>query len=396
MRPLLLLLASGPFLTAPTAAEPPIVASTSVDPANATVAVELIVTNADPVPHHIAAAPVIAASLDLPGRAAAPVQLERGDDQADSVTLPPSGFARLHYRFTVPPGTGAGPLTLRLPGAPAVTIAWGGPQLQLAADASSPPAGTPPRAAEDRSPRVAAEERGDSFAANLSTYEPIYAVYGPGTNSDARLQISFRYQFFGTPDRRTSWVDRIMFGYTQRMLWDLGRNSSPFRDVDYMPELYYALPRLATIGSWAIGGRFGARHQSNGRSGTASRSVNILYLEPEAKTRIGGADLVIGPRVWAYVGTRSGNPDIARYRGHAGLFARIGSPGGLQLDASGRLNAGSGKGAAEALVSYPLPRLLGGGPKLYLFGQGFVGYGENLLDYDRHQTRVRAGIGITR
>ena len=50
------------------------------------------------------------------------------------------------------------------------------------------------------------------------------------------------------------------------------------------------------------------------------------------------------------------------------------------------------RGALSADLSYPLPRLLGGGPDLYLFGQSFVGYGENLLDYDRRMTRFRIGV----
>jgi len=39
---------------------------------------------------------------------------------------------------------------------------------------------------------------------------------------------------------------------------------------------------------------------------------------------------------------------------------------------------------------------LGGGPDFYLFGQSFIGYGENLLDYDRHTTRFRLGVALVR
>ncbi|UAK26771.1 phospholipase A [Sphingomonas nostoxanthinifaciens] len=283
-------------------------------------------------------------------------------------------------------------LALTLPGAQAVAINYGGAQTQLAQ--AAPPLATP---AQPPATAPVAEERGRSvFLANLSSYEPIYAVYGPGTSSDARLQVSLKYQLFGRAGARTSWVDGLMFGYTQQMFWDLGHASAPFRDVNYMPELYYALPPLASVGSWTIGGRFGLRHDSNGRSGAASRSFNIAYVEPELATTLGAYDVALGPRAWVYLGSRSDNPQIARYRGNAGLFGRIGTPDGIQIDASGRLNPASGKGAVEALVSYPLPRLFASGPKLYVFGQGFAGYGEDLLDYNRRQTRLRAGIGITR
>ncbi|WP_420139469.1 phospholipase A [Sphingomonas sp.] len=396
MRPLLCLLAIGPLAATAASAGRPIVAATQVDPASGAIAVELIVTNDAAAPQTIAVADTIDATLAATAGRPMAVRLERAADQPARVALGPSGFARLRYRLSPPPGLGTGLLTLTLPEAPAVAIAYA-PPAPAAPQANALAAATPAAPPAPATPAGPLEQPGDrSFLANLSAYEPIYAVYGPGTNSDARLQISFKYQLFGTAGERTSWLDGIMFGYTQRMFWDTGRASAPFRDVDYMPELYYSLPQLASAGDWAFGGRFGARHQSNGRSGEASRSFNIVYVEPELKTRWGDYDVAFGPQLWAYVGRRSDNPDIAHYRGHTGLTARIGTPNGVQLSASGRLNPGSGKGAAEALISYPLPTLFNGAPRLYLFGQGFVGYGENLLDYNRHQTRLRAGLGITR
>jgi phospholipase A1 len=389
-----LLIASFACATA-ISAEPLIVASTAIDPASGIVTVDLIATNSDAGPRQIALAPTIEAVLVRADGDSAIVRLEREPGQAANVEIAPAGFARLHYRLALPAGTRPGTLTLTLADAPAVAIAYRGNTTQVTQIA--PPTTSTVSPATMPQIRPAAEKRGRSgFLPNLSTYEPIYAVYGPGTNSDARLQISLKYQFFGRPGTRTSWRDGIMFGYTQQMFWDLGRDSSPFRDVSYMPELYYALPKLASAGRWSIGGRFGLRHQSNGRSGSASRSFNNLYIEPEFETRLAGYEVAIGPRVWAYVGGRSDNPDIAHYRGNTGLFARIGTADGLQVHTSGRLNPGSGKGAAEALISYPLTRLFASGPKLYLFGQGFVGYGEDIFDYNRRQTRLRAGIGLTR
>lgn len=371
------------------AAQALVVAATSLDPTSRAVDVELLATNSDGETREIAVAATIEASLSTPNGSAGQVRLVRAPDAPETVSLPASGFARLHYRFTLPPGTSPGPLSLALPGAPTVALVY-------------PNASAPQRAEEvaGLSPAIqgAAEERGRNvFLANLSTYEPIYAVYGPNTGTDARIQISLQYQLFGTAGgARTSWIDGLRFGYTQQMFWDLGRASSPFRDVTYMPELFYVLPPLAEAGGWTFGGRFGLRHQSNGRSGDASRSFNIVYVEPEAVTRIGGLDIAVGPRAWIYVGSRSDNPRIARYRGNTGLYARIGRVDGLQLDTSGRLDPRSGKGAAEALLSYPLTRLFADGPRLYLFGQAFAGYGEDLLDYDRKQTRLRVGFGFTR
>ena len=110
----------------------------------------------------------------------------------------------------------------------------------------------------------------------------------------------------------------------------------------------------------------------------------------------GGYRLSIAPRLSLFVGDKSDNPDIRRYRGNTGLFMEVGEDNGLRLSTSTRFNIGSGKGALSADLSYPLRRILGGGPDFYLFGQSFIGYGENLLDYDRNTRRLRVGIALIR
>ena len=110
----------------------------------------------------------------------------------------------------------------------------------------------------------------------------------------------------------------------------------------------------------------------------------------------GDTRLTVAPRAWFYAGDLSDNPDIRRYRGNAGLFVEIGEENGLRLSTSSRFNFGSGKGSIAADLSYPLRRLLGGGPDFYLFGQTFTGYGENLLDYTRRMKRLRIGLALVR
>src|SRR3546814_3244506 len=78
------------------------------------------------------------------------------------------------------------------------------------------------------------------------------------------------------------------------------------------------------------------------------------------------------------------------------LFAEIGEDDGLRITTNTRLNFGSGKGAIDADISYPIDRLIGGNLNFYLFGQAFTGYGENLLDYNRRMTRLRVGLAIVR
>jgi phospholipase A1/A2 len=246
---------------------------------------------------------------------------------------------------------------------------------------------------------AARPESGNAFLGNISSYGPIYAAYGPGTDSDARLQISFKYQLFGTAGEvggGAPVINGVHFGYTQRMFWDLGAKSSPFRNIDFMPEIFYLQPAVDLGDGIALGGQFGFRHESNGRDGEDSRSANTLYIQPVGTFGAGDYTVSIGPRLFAYVGDLSDNPDIRRYRGSTGLFAEIGQDNGFRLTTSSRLNFSSGKGAIDAELSYPLDRIVDTDLNVYVFGQGFAGYGENLLDYNRSTTRLRVGVSIVR
>lgn len=315
--------------------------------------------------------------------------------------IPPHGFAQARYRLRAPEGASDGPATLHLSGGdPAGALAFTIASRPVSTDNPQVAASAAPTAAFNPDPPAAKPDVGNAFLGNLSTYTPIYAVYGPGTNSDARIQIGFKYQLFGDAGmvgEGAPWVNGIHFGYSQRIFWDLGKKSSPFRNVEYMPELFYLLPaRPIADGDIAFGAQAGIRHESNGRDGLDSRSVNTLYLQPVATTRLGDYVLTLGPRAWAYVGSLEDNPEIKRYRGNTGLLAEIGQPNSWRLTTTSRYNFGSGKGSFDAEASYPLNRLFGTSLNLYVFGQGFVGYGENLFDYNRRATRLRIGFGFVR
>ncbi|WP_030541314.1 phospholipase A [Sphingobium sp. DC-2] len=330
------------------------------------------------------------------------VWLERDAATPANTTVPGGGFARARYRLR-------GAITSSLDGStlsvPALTV-----QQVVLADRTPPlpSAGeTAPESmpAERDIPRPLAasapadRSAGNPFLRNLGAYQPIYAVYGPGTNSEARLQISFKYRLLGVTSASSPGdaQEGLHFGYTQRMFWDLGAESSPFRNIDFQPELFYLTPSATLANGTSLSLQAGIAHESNGRDGEASRSLNAIYVAPAAAIPLGGAyRLVVAPRLSAFVGDLSDNPDIRRYRGNTGLSVEIGEDDGLRLSTSTRFNFGSGKGALSADLSYPLPRIYEGLPAVYLFGQSFIGYGENLLDYNRRMTRFRIGVALVR
>lgn len=384
-------------LAAPAMAQGPVeflISRTDMRDAGGNILIELRLLNSAAMPQILALPDRIEAKAD----SGESLWLDRDISTPADITVPSGGFAQARYRLAadaMPQGR-----SLSIPAwhtqqvvlAPATVPGKGDLAAAEVATAHVPVGALP--AAPPPSDRAV----GNAFLNNLQAYQPIYAVYGPSTNSEARIQISFKYQIFGRSTQTANMLrDGLYFAYTQRMFWDLAAESSPFRNIDFQPELIYSTPSVTLAGGATLGGQIGVRHESNGRDGALSRSINSIYAAPTIAIPL-DADyrLTVAPKVNVYIGDKSDNPDIARYRGHTGLFLEVGNDEGLRLSTSTRYNFASGKGAVSADLSYPLPRLLGGGPDFYLFGQSFYGYGENLRDYDRLATRFRIGLALVR
>jgi phospholipase A1/A2 len=316
------------------------------------------------------------------------------------VTVPANGYVVVEYRAARPAGLHSDRAILSLDNPPdgyafALGDGQGGAATRVARASAPPPASTELLPAPPGG--VAPPPRpGNPYLANLTAYNPIYGLIGSGTDTNAKLELSFKYQLFGTAgEPRGSWLNGFHFAYTQRMFWDTAADSAPFHDVNYQPEFLYIYMSPANEHGVVLGGRGGFLHESNGRDGTASRGYSILYAQPDVSFPLGGWTFSIGPRIFKYIIGRDRNADIAQYRGHQALALSIGQENGLKLSTFSRLNFGTGKGSVDADLSYPLTHLWKRLP-LYLVVQGFKGYGEDLLDYDRRQTRLRIGVGIVR
>ncbi|HEY4547961.1 MAG TPA: phospholipase A [Pedomonas sp.] len=350
-----------------------------------------------------------------------PVELVRAADAAPSHSVPAGGFAQARYALALPEGhPPSAAALLSLVGQDTPGLAFSLPALthptQTAQTAEGTGSGTsttvgaaegatetPPAQTAVLAPAVDTSPRPDTgnlYIGNLSSYAPIYAAYGPGTNTEIRLQFSLKYQLFGDPGAvgpGHSLLNGIHFGYTQRMFWDWSAKSSPFRNIDFMPEIFYLVPAQHVTDGISLGGQFGLRHASNGKDGEESRSINTIYFHPVASTALGGGyRLSVGPTVEFYVGSLKDNPDIKRYRGNTGLFLEIDDADGLRLSTETRYSFKSGRASVNAELSYPFDRIIDTSLNLYLFGQFFTGYGETLLDYNRQDTRLRIGFAIVR
>lgn len=276
---------------------------------------------------------------------------------ADPVTLAPGGFVKLRYRL-----------------ADARVVE----ESVAAAGAASPVIA--PEAVSRTSLGAAS-----GFVDRIAPYEPIYGVFGLG-DAGAKLQFSFVARPFGG----TGLLSRFHAAYTQTMFWAIDRPSGPFRQTTYSPEAFVDLP-LSDRATLAVG----YRHDSNGRGFPGTIDVNRIYLRAARRFDLGdgwSAELV--PQAWFYIDHR-GARTLDEYWGYTSIKGAIGQEDGIKLSVTARGNPGTGKGGAELFASYPLAGI-GRGLGIYVFGQGYTGYGEALDDYRIRDTHLRLGIAVTR
>jgi outer membrane phospholipase A len=235
----------------------------------------------------------------------------------------------------------------------------------------------------------------------LSPHEPMYFLWGFRGADTARFQLSFKYRLLderGVLARILPGIGGIHFGYTQTSIWDLDSNSAPFRDTSYRPSIFYYNPQLIASG----GGRFlmgletGFEHESNGRDGDRSRSINIAYIRPTWRWFIDDEHyFTVSPKIYAYL-EKEDNPDIDRYRGNVDFNLRYGKRDGWLFATTLR----KGRGRFESVqldASYPIRQPFFANAGGYLHLQYFNGYGETLLDYNvRRQPQFRIGFSIVR
>lgn len=212
---------------------------------------------------------------------------------------------------------------------------------------------------------------------------------------EAKFQFSFKADIGSQKD--IDFLDfrtlRVWGAYTQQSSWQLlnARNSSPFRETNYEPEL------IATFGTGNDSGlklvNLGFAHQSNGHRVPESRSWNRVYAQGGWEWNNSTSVLA---RVWYRLPENSlkdDNPDLTAYIGLADLVARWEPADKLQaavLLLRNNLRAGQNRGFAQ--FDWSLPVALGNAARLH--AQVTSGYGESLIDYNHRQTTFGLGFSF--
>ncbi|HUH65944.1 MAG TPA: phospholipase A [Syntrophales bacterium] len=214
-------------------------------------------------------------------------------------------------------------------------------------------------------------------------------------NAETAFQLSLKWLIWpkhGTEEGRWS----AWFAYTQRSFWQFYNtaNSSPFRETNYEPEfLINYRPDGDFLGLHGRFFNFGINHQSNGQSGSLSRSWNRIV----ANTGFERDNFAVILRGWMRLqesAASDDNRDITDYMGYWELwmyyFFNDPNLGVHRFGAMLRnnLNPGNNRGAQQ--IEWTIPLFHSNTLGFYI--QYFNGYGESLIDYNHNINRIGAGV----
>ena len=182
----------------------------------------------------------------------------------------------------------------------------------------------------------------------------------------------------------------LWFGYTQKSFWQFYNfaDFAPFRETNYEPEL---LPNFRTNFNFLrMTGRtinVGFNHQSNGRSKRLSRNWNRIV----GNFGFEKDNFILLLKTWYRIpesAETDDNPEINDYMGPGeiwGYYLWNKQRFGVML--RNNLQFHNNRGALQLEWSFPLPFKRVSGHIQY-----FIGYGENLLDFNHRVNRI--GIGL--
>lgn len=250
-----------------------------------------------------------------------------------------------------------------------------------------------------RAQAVSVEESGIDL---LTFHRTNYFVSGFTDDTQVKFQFSFKYDLWPNRSRHN-----VYFAYTQKSLWDLYSRSSPFRESNYNPQVFYSHRHVAADrahpGCTLVSEQMGFDHESNGEEGDQSRSWNRVFAAGSAACADArGRFIGWGAQIWLPFALRD-NDDISDYAGFGEFHLRTGVMDSERWWGAGELMLAGRKGTNThgsllAELSWRLGYRGAFGRAVrfapFLFVQLFTGQGETLLRYDQTDRSVRVGIAL--
>ncbi len=214
---------------------------------------------------------------------------------------------------------------------------------------------------------------------------------------EAKFQISLK--FIAMEDLFIEDLD-VQVGFTVTSWWQSYNSdlSAPFRETNYEPEVIFSYNKpFNLLGILPLdNGSVAFNHQSNGQSGSSSRSWNRII----AATYIESGNFVWAFKTWYRIPedeketptspAGDDNPNIEKYMGYGelGMVWKVNDDHNIDLFLRNNLRS-ENKGAVQAGWSFPLSKHLRG------YVEYFNGYGESLIYYNHRIERLGIGFKLT-
>ena len=231
----------------------------------------------------------------------------------------------------------------------------------------------------------------------VTSYKGIYGTLRVPDSTHEKTQImlhgGFKYEIFDNSN--------LYFSYRVKMFWDILEKSSPFYDINHNPELFWQTTKkwLPFWKKHLTFTKVGYEHLSNGVDNTStgehgmikrSRSLNNINAEFDFTL---DEHWKISPKIYTLFSIKD-NPDIRDYYGNADVriqYKRYNFIYGANI----RGNPKTGKGRVLLDFSTPATWPIKNSNMFY-YAEYFNGYGESLLDYDKHIESFRIGMMLSR
>lgn len=219
----------------------------------------------------------------------------------------------------------------------------------------------------------------------LQSYEPIYIIAGD-KEDQVKFQVSFKYCLLYPFD------SGLYIGYTQLSKWDLYDRSSPFRETNYNPNIFWEKNNLWCLDFLRI---IPYEHKSNGLAGEDSRGIDRYFVESQIsygkKFNIGIKEKAGG--YYAYSHKPKDEYSVKRYLGYfkTTLFAQIKDShsfiGHERISITGEWTKRFYWYQAELSFRILTTKF---SPHVYI--QYYRGYAEFLINYYEKSDALRAGL----
>jgi phospholipase A1 len=231
-----------------------------------------------------------------------------------------------------------------------------------------------------------------SYDANIN--QANQDAIAPGSNVElqkveAKFQLSFK-----VPLVKRFLIDngQLWFAYSQLAFWQMYNRdlSSPFREINYEPELIWAIKTdKEFLGLHNAFITLALNHQSNGQSEPLSRSWNRIVADFIFEKE----NLVLSFKPWYRIPESEeddDNPDIDEYLGYADFSALYKYKEHLStVMLRNNLRSDDNRTTIELTYTFEFNKRLKG------IAQYFSGYGESLIDYNHRTHRFGVGILLT-